>query len=427
MTHDGGKPTTLVARRDRPGLSQAFGVEIELMIVDAETLDVKPVCDRLMEVVAGAPVSDVELGPIAWSNELTLHVLELKTNGPAAGLSGLAGLFHESALFANRTLADLGATLMPGAMHPWMNPATETRLWPHEYSEVYHTFDRIFGCSGHGWSNLQSTHLNLPFTNDEEFARLHAAVRIVLPLIPALAAASPFMDGMYRGSLDGRMAVYRDNARTVPSVSGRIIPEAVFSRDEYDREILQRIYSDMAPMDPEGVVRHEWVNARGAIARFDRGAIEIRVIDAQECPAADLAIVAAVSHLVRSLAQGRLSDRDVAADPSTESLALLLDRAIVEGNRATVHDATILDALGLGLGEPELGEVWKRLLDADPIDDPFDEWVGPLQTILEEGPLARRILSVTGQDPSPADLRRLASDLCDCLSANVPFRADANR
>ena len=32
------------------------------------------------------------------------------------------------------------------------------------------------------------------------------------------------------------------------------------------------------------------MNSRGAIARFDRNAIEIRVIDVQECPKADLAI-----------------------------------------------------------------------------------------------------------------------------------------
>jgi hypothetical protein len=29
---------------------------------------------------------------------------------------------------------------------------------------------------------------------------------------------------------------------------------------------------------------HHFANSRGAIARFDRGAIEIRVIDIQECP-----------------------------------------------------------------------------------------------------------------------------------------------
>ena len=84
------------------------------MIVDRDTLDVKPVCDQLIAAVSGEPASEVELGDLAWSNELTLHVLELKTNGPAPSLEGLAGRFHESVLTASRALEGLGARLMPG-------------------------------------------------------------------------------------------------------------------------------------------------------------------------------------------------------------------------------------------------------------------------------------------------------------------------
>ena len=62
---------------------------------------------------------------------------------------------------------------MPGGMHPWMDPARETRLWPHDNAHVYRQYDEIFDCSRHGWSNLQSTHINLPFANDMEFARVY--------------------------------------------------------------------------------------------------------------------------------------------------------------------------------------------------------------------------------------------------------------
>jgi hypothetical protein len=120
-----------------------------------------------------------------------MHVLEFKTNGPVPDLRNVAGLFQEEVRRANRRLESLGGRLMPGGTHPWMDPVTETKLWPHEYNEIYRTFDRIFGCQGHGWANVQSTHINLPFSNDVEFGRLHAAIRGVLPLIPALAAASP--------------------------------------------------------------------------------------------------------------------------------------------------------------------------------------------------------------------------------------------
>jgi glutamate---cysteine ligase / carboxylate-amine ligase len=418
---EGGKPTTLVPPSKRFGLFEAYGVELEMMIVDAGTLDVKPICDELIAAVAGEPVSEVQLGDIAWSNELTLHVLEMKTNGPAPSLAGLAGRFHEHALLAGSKLEALGARLLPGAMHPWMDPDTETELWPHEYTEVYRAFDRIFGCSGHGWANLQSTHLNLPFVGDEEFARLHAAIRLVLPLIPALAAASPFQDGREGPALDSRLVAYRENARRVPSVSGHVVPEAVFNRAQYEEEILGKLYADLAPHDPAGVLRHEWANARGAIARFDRGTIEIRVIDSQECPAADLAVVGAIVSVVRSLSVGRLSERDISADPPTEALAALLDRAIQHGERAVVEGPGLLAALGVRRDRVPLGELWARLLDAHPPDDPAREWTELLETILRHGPLARRLLAAAGPTPGRADLRRLAGELGRCLDANDGF------
>ena len=71
-------------------LFEAFGVEIEYMIVDARTLDVRPITDRVLQAVAGEIVSDVEMGEITWSNELTAHVIELKTTDPARSLGSAA-------------------------------------------------------------------------------------------------------------------------------------------------------------------------------------------------------------------------------------------------------------------------------------------------------------------------------------------------
>ncbi|HWC88763.1 MAG TPA: glutamate-cysteine ligase family protein, partial [Pirellulales bacterium] len=136
------------------GLFQALGVELEYMIVDADTLSVRPIADELLREPSGEIVSEVEHGPIAWSNELVAHVIELKTNGPAATLDGLNEAFAGQVREIGGLLAAHGARLMPTAMHPWMDPHRETRLWPHDYSVVYQTFDRIFGCQGHGWSNL---------------------------------------------------------------------------------------------------------------------------------------------------------------------------------------------------------------------------------------------------------------------------------
>src|SRR5258706_15402909 len=103
--------------------------------------------------------------------------------------------------------------------------------------------------------------------------------------------------------MDGRLDVYRTNSAKIPSIAGSVIPEPVFTHADYQREILERAYRDIAPYDPEGVLQHEFLNARGAIARFDRDAIEIRVLDIQECPKADLAIAAAIVAVLRSLVE----------------------------------------------------------------------------------------------------------------------------
>src|SRR5690606_15196529 len=121
-----------------------YGVEIEYMIVDAQTLNVVPIADQLLDLVGGAEDMDVDRGEAAWSNELALHVIEVKTNGPCADLSAGRRVFVQQVEDINGLRAPLGSCLMPGGMHPWMDPLKETRLWPHQNQLNYITFDRIF-------------------------------------------------------------------------------------------------------------------------------------------------------------------------------------------------------------------------------------------------------------------------------------------
>ena len=204
-------------------LFSAYGVELEYMIVARDSLDVLPIADHCLAQQATA---DRPMPLLEWSNELVLHVIEVKNPQPQA-LALLPAAFQEAVQAMNRRLRDSAAQLMPGAMHPWMRPARETRLWPHGQTDIYQAYDRIFDCRRHGWANLQSMHVNLPFASDAEFARLHAALRLLLPLLPALAASSPLMEGEASGLLDTRMEVYRHNAGAFPAITGSVIPEPV--------------------------------------------------------------------------------------------------------------------------------------------------------------------------------------------------------
>jgi hypothetical protein len=86
---------------------------------------------------------------------------------------------------------------------------------------------------------------------------------------------------------------------------GDLIPEAVFNQEEYYRRSSAHRQA-MAPFDKEHVMDHHFANSRGAIARFDRGAIEIRVIDIQECPSADLAIAELIVAVLKAMTSGNV-------------------------------------------------------------------------------------------------------------------------
>lgn len=406
-------------------LGSAVGIELEYMIVDADTLNVRPIADELIRAVAGVYQSDAEPdgpdGAISWSNELALHVIELKTTNPVPDLDSLAAGFHRQLRHMTDILSPFNARLMPTAMHPWMDPHTELRLWPHEYSPVYAAYDRVFSCRGHGWANLQSTHVNLPFGNDDEFGRLHAAIRLMLPIIPAIAASSPIADGQPAGLADTRIETYRHNADRIPSIAGQVIPEAVFSRRDYERDIFARIYRDIAPLDPDGILQHEWLNSRGGIARFDRGSIEIRLIDIQECPAADIAIVHLIMRVVDALTKNEWSSQAEQRTRETDALASLLLECTRLGEQAVIADPRYLAAFGIAsdtTADPTAGQLWQSLADRlIPHNDPHRP---ALDTIFTHGTLSTRILRSLAHSDLPTTYRTL----CNCLDHNDLFVPD---
>ncbi|WP_141104242.1 carboxylate-amine ligase, partial [Noviherbaspirillum denitrificans] len=370
-----------MSEEEEPPLLHAFmgcGIELEYMIVDRGNLSVLPLADRLLP-----GENDIERGRMGWSNELVLHLVEIKNIFPTPSLSMLPDAFQAEVREIDRRLQAMGARLMPGGMHPWMDPRTDSRLWPHGNEEIYRTYGNLFDTRTHGWANLQSMHVNLPFGDDAEFARLHAAVRLALPILPALAASSPIADGNTTGWMDYRMHVYSGNADRFPSIAGMIVPETVASQDDYEERILAPMYRDIAPHDPEEALQEEWLNSRGAIARFERNAIEIRVLDTQECPRADLAIAAAVVDLVH-----RLYDMDNLAaqqEISTAALAAILQDCIRDADAACINDAAYLELLGFPARRCTAGELWHHFVGNMLAGDPRLEhdWGAPLRTIVE--------------------------------------------
>jgi hypothetical protein len=231
------------------------------------------------------------------------------------------------------------------------------------------------------------------------------------------------MDGRLTGLMDNRLDVYRRNSRRIPSVAGRIIPERAFTRADYERLILQPMYADIAPHDPAGVLQEEFLNARGAIARFSRGSIEIRLLDVQECPQADLAIAAAVVGVLKSLVAETWSDLASQQRVEIEPLERVLLATIRDAERAIVDEPAVLEQFGFN-ARPQMraGQVWAHLVRN--LRGDSDRKVATQLQLPGLGvPLASRIRGRLGAVPTTEMLRQTYRELAECVGRGSAFEA----
>lgn len=407
-------------------LFEVTGLELEYAVVDG-ALEPRCLVEDAFRILRGRPTSDVAFGNVGFSNELAAHVFEMKTIAPVPDLAAAEAELHAG---LQRFLAvlrrDFQARLLPTAMHPWMRPQ-ETQLWRRSGRPIYETYARLFSIHEHGWLNVQSCQINLPFGTEAETVLLHNAIACLLPYLPALAASSPVVEGVPGASLCNRMAFYATNQRRFPSIAGCIVPEYMMSFAQYRRDVFAPIYRDLAAVDGTERIRHEFVNSRGAILRFNRRAIEIRVIDLQECVRMDVALAVLVrlvaKRLVALLQEGRMR--------LPEHGLLVEDYAacVARGRAADVQASHVFAAAGYRPGAATAEAALLAFLDlahheSEPGDAPYLRLV---EERIRTGNLAERILHATALerrsgDEGRAALRRVYEELVECLEKNEPWR-----
>lgn len=414
--------------RKRPyRLFEVIGIELEYPVVDGE-LRAQRLVEPLFRRLAGRQVSEVEHGGAAFSNELASHVFEIKALHPERSLRTTERHLVRGLRAALRVLKrDFGARLLPTAMHPFFDPA-EGELWPRAGRPIYETYARIFPVFNHGWMNVQSCHINLPFGTEQETVLLHNAIACLLPYLPALAASSPVYEGRVGPNVCNRLAFYKSNQKRIPRLTGEVVPEFMTSYSQYKRDILDPIYQELGRIRGGHRLQHEWVNSRGAILRFSRRAIEIRVLDSQECPKMDIAfavfIRAALKLMVQRMQQGRLPL------PPRRMLIEDFNRVIRQGSRAEVEASHLCPWLGLSRRPTAACQILLELLRQCEAEIPKGEMeyypliehriiTGNLSETIR-GEIVRR--KARAGRPLSAILHGIYEELAECLEQNRPWK-----
>jgi len=403
------------------------GMELEYPTVDRD-LNVVSLVEPAFRILAGRGTSDVHLGALGFSNEIADHVFEVKTSAPVRSLREAEEVLYEGVQRFTAVLRDeFDARLMPTGMHPWFDPA-RGKLWSRSGGRVYGTYERLFNVYSHGWMNVQASHLNLPFGDERETLAMHTAAALLIPYLPAIAASTPMFGGDLQPSADSRLAWILEHQARIPESCGQLVPEYVDSFGDYRKKILAPMYAalDRLPHDASAI-RHEFFNARGAVFKFSRRAMEVRVLDTQECVKMDAAIAAFVRAALKELTRRVLAGKVVL--PAHELL--------VDDFRATIRagSAALVSAPHFAVDRDETGRtgvraVLRQLLDGARKAARKDEapYMDLVASVIDRGSLSECIRTALApyEEGSDEDFteaaRRIYIELMDCLEANEPWR-----
>lgn len=342
---------------------------------------------------------------------MQLHVIEIKANQPFK----TPDVFEETMQSAVTNLSTIvekyGARLLGTGMHPLLK-FSDTGIWSHYHKKIYNEYGKIFNLSQHGWLNIQSFHLNLPYRKEDDATQIHNKLCNLCAYLPAITASSPFVEGNPGRDTDNRLQYYKINQKEVPSIAGDVIPEYISSFKQYKNDIIGGYSKDLSKAGADKILlEKEWVNSRGIIFRFDRSALEIRVIDEQECIKSDVAIAC----FIRATLRGMLAD-------NTE---LLPHQVLVDNLNAIIKDglrAKVIHPFG-----KTAKKVCQYYLDKA-FHHATSEEKGYLWLIkrrLEEGTLSdlirARVLARAKKTSFQEAIIDVYSNLIKCLNNNDPY------
>lgn len=378
--------------------------------MDSE-LKVLPISDRVIRDYCGKTINFVELPSFTFGKELQMHVMELKANEPFKSPVQFEETMHSGVITLSQIVQKHGANLLGTGMHPLLS-LKDTAVWPHYHRKIYREFGRIFNLNQHGWLNIQSFHLNLPFQREEDGVQMHNQLANLAAYLPAIAASSPIYEGKLGVDVDNRLQFYKVNQKEIPSVTADVIPEYTSSFSRYRHDVIVRYSEDLQRAGADkAVLWREWVNSRGVIFRFDRSALEVRVMDEQECVKSDVAL----SCFIRAALRG-----------------LMAQKAKLQPHPLLVHDfnAVIREGLNAKVRSPNgetAREVCRRYLDLAQAYAEADEksYLWLVKKRLDDGCLSQLIRERVLRRAEKTDFHEAIVDvyfkLIKCLCANEPY------
>jgi carboxylate-amine ligase len=194
------KPDGAPTKRDelvfRPSPGHAFGVEVELQILDRDSADLAPGAPRILKACQ-------EDGIDGTAAELMQSMIEVKTGICQSVDEARDQLFARVRRLRN-IASSLGYDLALGSTHPFHRATTSTIFPGERYEKILHrlqwvTYQRV----------LFGLHVHVAMPDGEVAIGVNNFLVRYIPHLIALSASSPFWQGIDTGLASSRTALYR--------------------------------------------------------------------------------------------------------------------------------------------------------------------------------------------------------------------------
>jgi glutamate---cysteine ligase / carboxylate-amine ligase len=324
----------------------SVGVEEEIMLLDAETLELVPAADEVIEEAGQAEHGQIK-------NELFASVIELTTD-PCDTVDDVGDALRDLRVRADAAARHLGLRLAAAGTHPTAVPERQEIADDPRYREFVH----YAGVSAkrQGVNGLH-VHVEMP-SADVCFAALEGVLPW-LPLVLALSTNSPYLAAQQTGLASNRAEILAQLPR-----SGA--PPAFGSYEGWERFVGRFVAAGLA----DGYTRFWW-DVRPH-PKF--GTLEVRMPDqptAVERTVGFTALLQALCAYFAQTANGPPADRGVYQQNRWAALRNGGDAKLlhpVEDRTATVAEAAreLLDLLAGTLDEFGTADAVAPLTEADP-------------------------------------------------------------
>jgi carboxylate-amine ligase len=259
------------------------GVEEEFALLDPETLDLTPRFEALRDAAQSDPLLHAHI-----TGELISSEIEI-ISGVGVDLHDALGRQRERRRRLFAFAASQGVALGATGTHPWADYREQPIIDTEHYRRVEDGLKYV------AWrNNTFSLHVHLGVRDLDRAVRVCDRLRPVLPLLLAISANSPFLDGRSTGLHSARTQSF---TKSFPRCG---VPDAFGGWRAYREyiEFLQRTNSIVE-------FTQVWWSVR---PHFSFGTVEVRICDAQasaqEADALASLIVACIAQATRDADEG---------------------------------------------------------------------------------------------------------------------------